>query len=91
MSSSCHWSNNIVVIAGQASGVSSEIAGPSRVYKTRIEYFDMPEAIRDKYQYFTQANLDKLKRTGINHKFFEFPDAVRDYAGFLKNHSCLWI
>src|SRR5579863_4654270 len=30
----------------------------------RIEYIDMPEAIRDKYQYFTQADIHKLLSTG---------------------------
>ena len=55
----------------------------------KIEYFDMPEVIRDKYQYFTQADLTKLRKTAINHKFFELEDAVKDYVGFLKNHSYL--
>jgi len=55
----------------------------------RIEYFDMPEEIRDKYQYFTQAELTKLKEAGVNHKFFKFAEAVKDYAGYLKNHAHL--
>jgi ADP-L-glycero-D-manno-heptose 6-epimerase len=57
---------------------------------SKIEYFDMPESIRDKYQYFTQADLTKLT-TSINtqHKFFEFKEAVRDYVGYLKEHAYL--
>ena len=55
----------------------------------RIEYFDMPESIRDKYQYFTQADLNKLQRAGINHNFFEFGEAVKDYTSYLKTHSHL--
>lgn len=54
-----------------------------------IEYFEMPESIKDKYQYYTRADLNKLERSGINHKFFEFDEAVKDYAGFLKNHTYL--
>ena len=56
---------------------------------TNIEYFDMPQAIRDKYQYFTQADLAKLEGTGVNHKFFEFSEAVKDYVGYLKDHAHL--
>ena len=55
----------------------------------RIEYFDMPESIRDKYQYFTQADLNKLQGAEVNHSFFKFNDAVKDYVGFLKTHSHL--
>ncbi|MCG2742247.1 MAG: hypothetical protein L6300_18705, partial [Syntrophaceae bacterium] len=54
-----------------------------------IEYFDMPQSIKDKYQYYTQADLGKLENAGINHKFSGFNEAVKDYAGFLKNHSYL--
>lgn len=54
-----------------------------------IEYFDMPPSIREKYQYYTQADLGKLRRAGVNHNFFEFNDAVKDYAGYLKNHAYL--
>jgi ADP-L-glycero-D-manno-heptose 6-epimerase len=57
---------------------------------TKIEYFDMPESIRDKYQYYTQADLTKLN-TSVNtqHKFFEFKEAVRDYVSYLKDHAYL--
>jgi ADP-L-glycero-D-manno-heptose 6-epimerase len=45
-----------------------------------IEYIDMPEAIRDKYQYFTQANIHKLLATGYNQPITSLEDAVRDYV-----------
>ncbi len=67
-----------------AEGIFSALGIP-----TKIEYFEMPEEIRDKYQYFTQAKLNKLKRTGLNHKFFEFKQAVKDYVGYLKNQAYL--
>jgi len=46
----------------------------------KIEYIDMPEAIRDKYQYFTQANIGKLLSTGYALPLTSLEDAVRDYV-----------
>ena len=55
----------------------------------KIEYFEMPVEIRDKYQYFTEADLTKLRRAGVEHKFFDFAAAVKEYVGFLSSHSHL--
>lgn len=57
--------------------------------KPRIEYIPMPLAIRDKYQYFTQADLAKLRKAGCRHKFQSLEQAVKDYTGYLKNNSYL--
>ena len=46
----------------------------------RIEYIDMPETIRDKYQYFTQADVRKLLSTGYDSPITSLEDAVRDYV-----------
>ena len=46
----------------------------------RIEYIDMPEAIREKYQYFTQANIAKLRSTGYDAPVTSLEEAVRDYV-----------
>jgi ADP-L-glycero-D-manno-heptose 6-epimerase len=46
-----------------------------------IEYIDMPVAIRDRYQYFTQARVEKLRRAGYNGGFTPLEDAVRQYVG----------
>ena len=46
----------------------------------RIEYIDMPESIRDKYQYFTQADIGKLLATGYDSPITSLEDAVRDYV-----------
>lgn len=54
-----------------------------------IEYFDMPENLRDKYQYFTQADISKLRQAGYKKDFFTLEDAVKEYAGFLKEKRCL--
>lgn len=55
----------------------------------RIEYFDMPEGLRGKYQYFTQADTAKLRKAGYKKDFMSLEDAVKDYAGFLNNKAYL--
>jgi ADP-L-glycero-D-manno-heptose 6-epimerase len=45
----------------------------------RIEYIDMPESIRDKYQYFTEAKIEKLRSTGYIQPITPLAEAVRDY------------
>jgi ADP-L-glycero-D-manno-heptose 6-epimerase len=44
-----------------------------------IQYIDIPADIRDKYQYFTEANMQKLIKTGYNKAFTSLEDAVADY------------
>ena len=52
--------------------------------RPNIEYIAMPETIRDSYQYFTQASVEKLQRAGYNAGFMALEDAVRRYVtGFL--------
>ena len=46
----------------------------------RIEYIEMPEAIRDKYQYFTEAKIEKLRSAGYTQPITPLGDAVRDYV-----------
>ena len=46
----------------------------------RIEYIDMPETIRDKYQYFTQADLTRLKLAGYKKPATSLENAVADYV-----------
>ncbi len=45
-----------------------------------IEYIPIPEDIREKYQYFTEANMDKLRCIGYTNKFLSVEDAVLDYV-----------
>jgi ADP-L-glycero-D-manno-heptose 6-epimerase len=45
-----------------------------------IEYIDMPEAIRAQYQYFTQAEVDNIRRAGYNAGFTPLEDAVGQYV-----------
>jgi ADP-L-glycero-D-manno-heptose 6-epimerase len=46
-----------------------------------IEYIDMPVAIRDSYQYFTQASTENLRRAGYNAGFTPLATAVHRYVG----------
>jgi len=45
-----------------------------------IRFIDMPEDIRDKYQYFTEANMQKLKEAGYGQAFYSLEDGVDDYV-----------
>ncbi|MCX6320147.1 MAG: ADP-glyceromanno-heptose 6-epimerase [Bacteroidetes bacterium] len=45
-----------------------------------IEYIDMPEDIRDKYQYFTEADMQKLQQAGYTDSFFSLEEGVGDYV-----------
>ncbi len=50
----------------------------------RIEFIDMPKAIRDRYQYFTQARMDRLRDAGFPDQFTSLEEGVRRYVkGFL--------
>jgi ADP-L-glycero-D-manno-heptose 6-epimerase len=51
--------------------------------KPNIQYIDMPEAIRDSYQYFTQSEADRLRSAGYNGGFTALEDAV---ALYVKNY-----
>jgi ADP-L-glycero-D-manno-heptose 6-epimerase len=46
----------------------------------QIEYIPMPDALRDRYQYFTQASMARLRKTGCPLHFHSLEDAVRDYV-----------
>lgn len=48
--------------------------------KEDIEFIDTPADIRDKYQYFTEANMEKLKSIGYNKPFFTLEEGVDDYV-----------
>lgn len=52
-----------------------------------IEYIEMPENLRSQYQYFTQADISKLKKAGYTKPFTPLEIAVKDYVGYLKNRA----
>ena len=45
-----------------------------------IEFIDTPIDIRDKYQYYTQANMAKLRAAGYTKEFTSLEDGVEDYV-----------
>jgi ADP-L-glycero-D-manno-heptose 6-epimerase len=49
-----------------------------------IEFIDTPADIRDKYQYFTQADMSKLLALGYDRPFYTLEEAIEEYVqGFL--------
>lgn len=48
--------------------------------KSDIEFIDTPLDIRDKYQYFTEADMSKLYQIGYNKEFYTLEDGVKDYV-----------
>lgn len=53
-----------------------------------IEFIDTPLDIRDKYQYFTEAKMNKLLQQGYTHSFTTLEEAVKDYVqNYLTNQQ----
>jgi ADP-L-glycero-D-manno-heptose 6-epimerase len=48
--------------------------------KPDIEYIDMPPGLRDQYQYYTEAKVDKLRSAGCPVAFKSLEDSVHDYV-----------
>lgn len=46
----------------------------------RISYVDMPESIIGKYQYFTEAKMDKLSAAGYTDPFMTLEEGITDYV-----------
>tara|TARA_B100000925_G_scaffold266148_1_gene225741 strand:- start:2299 stop:3264 length:966 start_codon:yes stop_codon:yes gene_type:complete len=78
---------------GGLSGIYNMGTGEARSFKdlvtatfkamnkpTNIEYFDMPENLRDQYQYFTEAKMNKFKTLLPEFTFLSLEDAVEDYV-----------
>ncbi len=57
--------------------------------KVNIEYIDMPEILKPRYQYFTQARMDRLRQAGYLKSFTSLEDAVKDYCGYLDGKKYL--
>jgi ADP-L-glycero-D-manno-heptose 6-epimerase len=46
----------------------------------KIQYIDMPEQLREKYQYFTQADMSKLREAGYVQEFTSLEEGINDYV-----------
>lgn len=53
--------------------------------ETNVEFIDTPLEIRDKYQYFTEANMAKLRGVGYSEPFTSLEDGVKEYVDFLNS------
>ena len=88
------WENKIVsgiynIGTGEANSFNQLI---KPIFKTlgvkeNIEYFDMPEILKEKYQYYTKADISKIRKAGYIDKITNIEQAVEDYAGNYLNTS----
>ena len=52
-----------------------------------IEFIEMPEVLRGKYQYRTEAAMEKLRKAGYTRAFTSLEDGVREYVAFLEKRN----
>lgn len=57
----------------------------------KVEYIDMPEVLKGKYQSYTQADTGKLLSSGYNGGFTELKDAVKEYCEALARNEGYYI
>ena len=55
----------------------------------KIEYIEMPDYLKPKYQYYTCAKMDKLKAAGCDYEFKTLFDTVADYVNYLDKRQYL--
>jgi ADP-L-glycero-D-manno-heptose 6-epimerase len=79
--------------SGAESGIYNVGTGTARSYndlaaaifstlnrETSIEYIDMPENLRNQYQYFTEARVEKLKNAGFQGSLHSLESGIEDYV-----------
>jgi len=85
----CYW----LMENKPASGIYNVGTGKARAFEdlviatfagldkpAQIDFINMPEDIRDKYQYFTEADMSKLRNAGYKESFYSLEDGVGDYV-----------
>ena len=55
-----------------------------------IKYVDMPEDIREKYQYFTEADMEKLRNAGYAEPFYSLEDGIKEYVANYLTGNKIW-
>jgi ADP-L-glycero-D-manno-heptose 6-epimerase len=54
----------------------------------KIDFIDTPADIRDKYQYFTEANMNKLRKSGYTDEFSSLEEGIKEYVqNYLLSHK----
>jgi ADP-L-glycero-D-manno-heptose 6-epimerase len=56
-----------------------------------IDYVDMPANVRNQYQYFTEARMDRLRSAGYDHPFISLEDGIRAYVGDYLESNDLYV
>jgi ADP-L-glycero-D-manno-heptose 6-epimerase len=93
----CYWLMN----NQPASGIYNVGTGKARSFEAlvnatfkgldldpNIEYIDMPMDLRETYQYFTEADMQKLKAAGYSDEFYSLEDGVDEYVrNYLSKHT----
>lgn len=54
-----------------------------------IEFTEMPESLRPKYQYFTEAKMNKLAEAGYHERFYSLEEGITDYVQNYLAKDCL--
>lgn len=54
-----------------------------------IEYIDMPEHLKEKYQYYTKAEIQKLRQAGYDKEYYSLEEGVLDYVQFYLEKNCM--
>ena len=55
--------------------------------EAHINYIDMPETLRERYQYYTEADMAKLRSVGYDKAFTQLESAIKDYSMYLKDNA----
>lgn len=55
-----------------------------------IAFIDTPEDIRDTYQYFTEANMSKLRQAGYKEPFYSLEAGINDYVTKYLQEETIW-
>tara|TARA_B100000287_G_C20674154_1_gene794603 strand:+ start:3985 stop:4917 length:933 start_codon:yes stop_codon:yes gene_type:complete len=56
-------------------------------FKDYINYIDMPDSLKTKYQNFTEANIKKLRKSGYNYDFYNLQEGIFSYLNILATSS----
>lgn len=59
----------------------AQILLPRLDKRVDVEFIDMPQALRESYQYFTEADRKKMRSAGMNMEFASLEDGIDDYLG----------
>ncbi|MGL6169203.1 MAG: ADP-glyceromanno-heptose 6-epimerase, partial [Fusobacteriaceae bacterium] len=52
-----------------------------------IQFIPMPEDLRGRYQYFTEASMNKLKKAGYTKEFYSLEEGIKDYVSYLEKED----